>query len=130
MQIRIQATNTCWLPATTSDRLPLVLVMTAPSSSTKTLRRTWRVVAAAPITANDTIGLSYSRGSVDIDEGETYDAKGWGVSYSHAMSKRTNVYATYGQMSQDNELNNHPDYSFALEDSYERAFRVGMRHFF
>lgn len=93
------------------------------------VRKTWRVTAAAPITANDTIGLSYSRGSVDIDEGETYKAKGWGLSYSHAMSKRTNVYATYGQMSQDNELNN-TKYSFALADSYERAFRVGMRHFF
>ncbi len=93
------------------------------------VRKTWRVTAAAPITANDTIGLSYSRGSVDIDEGESYDAKGWGLSYSHAMSKRTNVYATYGQMSQDNELNN-TKYSFALADSYERAFRVGMRHFF
>jgi predicted porin len=78
------------------------------------VRKTWRVTAAAPITANDTIGLSYSRGSVDIDEGESYDAKGWGLSYSHAMSKRTNVYATYGQMSQDNELNKGADYSLQL----------------
>lgn len=57
------------------------------------VRKTWRVTAAAPITANDTVGLSYSRGKVDIDAGETYDAKGWGLSYSHAMSKRTNVYS-------------------------------------
>lgn len=97
------------------------------------VRKTWRVTAAAPITANDTVGLSYSRGKVDIDAGETYDAKGWGLSYSHAMSKRTNVYATYGQMSQDNELNKGAvaqAYNFALDQSYERAFVVGMRHFF
>lgn len=96
------------------------------------VRKTWRINVGAPITANDTIALSYSRAKIDWNSDwgmEDGKAKGWGLSYSHAMSKRTNVYATYGTVSQNDILEGSP-YDQAISGSYERAFKVGMRHFF
>lgn len=96
------------------------------------VRKTWRINVGAPITANDTIALSYSRAKIDWNSDwgmEDGKAKGWGLSYSHAMSRRTNVYATYGTVSQNDILEDSP-YDQAISGSYERAFKVGMRHFF
>lgn len=100
-------------------------------------RKAWRINVGAPVTANDTVALSYSQAkyTASVVEG-SYKAKGWGVSYSHAMSKRTNIYATYGKMSQDDELDEtvFSNAFGASEDTdnlgYESSFKVGMRHFF
>lgn len=100
-------------------------------------RKAWRINVGAPVTANDTVALSYSQAkyTASVVEG-SYKAKGWGVSYSHAMSKRTNIYATYGKMSQDDEMDGSSiSQAFgASEDSnyigYESTFKVGLRHFF
>ena len=100
-------------------------------------RKAWRINVGAPITANDTVALGYSHAKLSFsDDDQSYKASGWGVSYSHAMSKRTNIYATYGQMSQSDELDftKYTQAFGASKDSdylgYERAFKVGVRHFF
>lgn len=92
------------------------------------VKKTWRINVGAPITANDTVALSYSRAKMDWDAGGSDKARGWGASYSHALSKRTNVYATYGSVSVDDGLEGVVGLDGA--DSYEKAFKVGMRHFF
>ncbi len=92
-------------------------------------RYVWRVAVGAPIGANDAVALSYSRSKwTDDAQDGSAKASGWGVSYSHAMSKRTNVYATYGNVSVDDELQGTTGLDGA--GSYESAFKVGMRHFF
>lgn len=100
-------------------------------------RKAWRINVGAPVTANDTVALSYSQAKYNFsDDDQSYKAKGWGVSYSHAMSRRTNIYATYGKMSQDDEMDGtRISQAFgASEDSnyigYESTFKVGLRHFF
>ena len=100
-------------------------------------RKAWRINVGAPVTANDTVALSYSQAKYNFSvDDQSYKAKGWGVSYSHAMSKRTNIYATYGKMSQDDEMDGSKiSQAFgASEDSdyigYESTFKVGLRHFF
>lgn len=91
-------------------------------------RKAWRINVGAPVTANDTVALSYSRVKITDDADVSAKASGWGVSYSHAMSKRTNIYATYGKMSQNDAMES--NYNQAWSHGYESAFKVGMRHFF
>ena len=96
----------------------------------KDVRKAWRIAVGAPVTANDTVALSYSRVKYDwVGTSDDGKASGWGVSYSHAMSKRTNIYATYGKLSENDALEA-SDYTEAFNDTYESAFKVGMRHFF
>ena len=57
------------------------------------------------------------------------DASSWGVGYVHPMSKRTNLYAAYGAI--DNE--NGAGYTVANNSesgSGDRAFNLGLRHSF
>lgn len=92
------------------------------------VKKTWRINVGAPITANDTVALSYSRAKMDWDAGGSDKARGWGASYSHALSKRTNVYATYGSVNVDDGLEGVVGLDGA--GTYEKAVKVGMRHFF
>lgn len=93
--------------------------------------KTWRVNIGAPISANDAVALSYSRQKVDYDAaGSDAKGSGWGLSYSHAMSKRTNVYATYGHVSLNDTAEATGDVGMDGAGTYRSAFKVGMRHFF
>ena len=106
----------------------------------KDVRKAWRINVGAPITANDTVALSYSRVKYSYEDSDVASGKasGWGVSYSHAMSKRTNIYATYGKMSQNDAIEHGTDSQAfnqvkgddGLQYGYESAFKVGVRHFF
>ena len=91
-------------------------------------RYVWRVNVGAPIGASDAVALSYSRAKYDISGAGDYKADGWGVSYSHILSKRTNVYATYGQV--DSKDNGVFVQGIDGAGTYEKAFKVGVRHFF
>lgn len=94
--------------------------------------KTWRVNIGAPISANDAVALSYSRQKLDHADAALSDSKGsgWGVSYSHAMSKRTNIYATYGHVSLNSTAEAEGDVEMDGAGTYRSAFKVGMRHFF
>jgi predicted porin len=69
-------------------------------------------------------------GIAGTPEGET-----WGIAYVHPLSKRTNLYATYGQTDNKNGAAfglNYSGSSVAAGDinSTPRAFAVGVRHLF
>lgn len=89
------------------------------------IRKAWRINVGAPIGANDSVALSYSRVKVSLDAGGSDKASGLGLSYNHNLSKRTNVYATYGQVQSESgaDIAN-------VTDGYDRAFKVGVRHQF
>ncbi len=93
-------------------------------------RYVWRVTAGMPIGAADAVALSYNRTKAEVAAGGTQKASGWGVSYSHVLSKRTNVYATYGALSQDDDNVNPVNLGVTDGNTYQKAFKVGMRHFF
>jgi predicted porin len=82
-------------------------------------RTAWRLNVGAPIGANDYVGLSYSHAK-DTTAAGSFKESGWGLSYNHNLSKRTNFYASYGKGNQDVTLN----------DSYQQALAVGVRHQF
>lgn len=86
------------------------------------VRKAYRINGGFAITPNDQVSLSYMRVKEDYSTTTDLKASGVGLSYSHAMSKRTNVYASYGKVSQNDDS--------ALYDGYKSMFKVGLRHQF
>ncbi len=84
-------------------------------------RTAWRVNGGFAITPNDQVSLSYMRLKYKGDD-LVGKANGFGASYSHMLSKRTNVYASYGKVDQNDDT--------AGYVGYESMFKVGMRHQF
>ncbi len=90
-------------------------------------RKQWTVGAMFDITAKDRISVNYARGKNEFfDSSDDEKQRFWGVSYFHDLSKRTNLYAGYGSLSQsgDNVV------KYGVNDTYEKAFQVGLRHQF
>jgi len=88
-------------------------------------RTAWRLNVGAPIGANDYVGLDYSRAKLSYLVGDNDTHAGWGLSYNHNLSKRTNFYASYGKVNQNND-----GLQYSLSDSYQQALAVGIRHQF
>lgn len=112
-----------YVRSTWSDSASFVPVLPAVASILNNdgleKRTAWRVNVGAPIGANDYVGLSYSRAK-NTTAADSFKESGWGLSYNHNLSKRTNFYASYGKGNQDVTLN----------DSYQQALAVGVRHQF
>ena len=90
-------------------------------------RKQWTVGAMFDITAKDRISVNYARGKNEFFDNRSDEKQSiWGVSYFHDLSKRTNLYAGYGDMSQsgDNTV------KYGIDSAYEKAFQVGLRHRF
>jgi predicted porin len=85
-------------------------------------RTAYRLNVGAPIGATNVVAISYSRVKYDIGASPDRKASGIGLSFHHMMSKRTNVYASYGDVSQSD--------STAAYTGYEKLFKVGVRHQF
>ena len=89
-------------------------------------RTAYRINVGAPIGANDAVALSYLHAKQTYLLGAAdQSAKGFGLSYTHNLSKRTNLYASYGQVNQDDGVA-----VTAVNGTYEKAFKVGLRHQF
>ena len=91
-------------------------------------RKQWTVGAMFDITARDRVSVNYARGKNEFFSAATSDEKQsiWGISYFHDLSKRTNIYAGYGDLSQDSDNS----VKYGIDASYEKAFQVGLRHKF
>ena len=89
-------------------------------------RTAWRINIGAPIGANDAVALSYSRAKQKYENDPSDSMSGWGLSYNHNLSKRTNLYASYGQVNQDEDNT----VLAGVNGSYQKAFKVGLRHQF
>lgn len=119
----------------TKDKNP-----TAGQSDQK--RKSWMLGLTAPVSEAGKVLFSYNRtkfddGTVGPDE----KASQWALGYSHSLSKRTSVYATYAKISTNNEAEG--SYSLGqgnpgewttgsdgFDRSYTSGFNVGIRHNF
>ena len=101
---------------------------------TKEDRKQWQLGVSAPISSNGTLALSYARAKIGYNDGNDDDKVSfWGVGYLHTLSKRTSLYAAYGDISQsdDNITKSRIDGSTTTSDAgYQSAFNVGIRHNF
>lgn len=93
-------------------------------------RKQWTVGAMFKIGAKDRVGVQYARGTNEFFAAGTDDEKArmWGVNYFHDLSKRTNIYAGYGNLSQDSD--NTVKYGLDGQGTYQKAIQVGLRHQF
>jgi predicted porin len=71
----------------------------------------------------------------ELDLAGTPEGETWGIAYVHPLSKRTNLYATYGQTDNKNGGQFGLNYSGSAVaaggvNSTPRAFAVGVRHLF
>ncbi|MEC4722477.1 porin, partial [Noviherbaspirillum sp. CPCC 100848] len=80
---------------------------------------------SAPIGAG-TILASYIRRNDDIGGG-TRDADQWAIGYTHALSKRTNLYTSYARIKNDAAATVGSPAAAGLDPS---IFNVGVRHRF
>lgn len=90
----------------------------------ETDNRNVMVGLTAPLGGAGTLMASYNRNDVrDIDEGATDH---YAIGYSHAVSKRTNLYTSFGYTKNDDGVRLN---AFAPGES-SRLFNVGVRHIF
>ncbi|MDR0674594.1 MAG: porin, partial [Zoogloeaceae bacterium] len=106
---------------------------------TETLK-TWLIGATIPF-GKQAIQVSYSQSKFDPDAPgvSAGKAKQWAVGYTYALSKRTNFYAAYSDINNDNEKDNKPNKvsrGASVGDAsnggggYQRGIQFGLKHTF
>ena len=94
-------------------------------------RKTWRANVSVPITAKDTVTLSYTDSNLERGDGlKDYDASAWGIAYMHALSKRTNLYAAAYTADADQGFIAPGADGDVTYTGFETGFKVGIRHQF
>ena len=98
-------------------------------------RDVWVLTGGFDITAKDHIALSYSASDSDWDYvgiagDKNYDADAWGISYTHLLSKRTNIYASAYTADAPEGFIGTDDYNNATVSGFETAIKFGVRHQF
>jgi len=110
----------------------------ANTAEIKDTRKQWQLGASTPIGANGLLAVNYAQAKIHYRSAATSDDKQrfWGVAYFHNLSKRTNIYTAYGDISQ-NDSNQTASKAYygpsATANSghgYQQAFTVGLRHQF
>ena len=98
----------------------------------RTKRDQWQLGVSVPFGSADSVALNYAQGTTKYNSMKPTwgDDKSsiWGVAYFHDLSKRTNVYVAYGDISQND--NNHVKLGLDGQGTYQQAFQVGMKHSF
>ena len=88
-------------------------------------RKFWALGVKVPVTPKDSVRLGYGQAKSEYWGNGTGDetSKVFTVTYLHELSKRTNIYALYGNVNSDDEIN-------SVKDGYKQAISVGLRHLF
>jgi len=94
--------------------------------------RQWFVAVSAPVGAAGTVMATYGRNTLDTDVNGASDEKArkWGIGYSHALSKRTNLYAMYGSIGTNTAAKGDFSVSGVNAQNYTRGMSAGIRHSF
>ena len=97
-------------------------------------RAQWHLGVSVPVTPKDIVAVNYAHAKIDYNNTWSDDTTGfWGVGYLHSLSKRTSLYAAYGDIYQDddNHVKSRLDGPTTTTSAgYQRAFTVGIRHDF
>lgn len=91
----------------------------------------WALGVKVPFGAKDSVALGYGQvtnkyyGGLNLDDDKAHK---FGITYLHTMSKRTNIYALYGNVGSD-EIGASKAHAYSM-GGYKNAFNVGIRHQF
>ena len=105
-------------------------------TETKDYRNQWTIGAMVPLGSKDRIGLNYARADVEFITAGVASQKQsqYGVTYYHDLSKRTNLWAAYGHITQDNSgVANSMDSALDPvnnDGQYRNGIQVGLSHAF
>ena len=100
-------------------------------------RKQWQIGVSALITPKDLISINFAHADINYNDRVTFDDDSIGfrgIGYQHSLSKRTTLYAAYGDISQDED-----NYTKARLDStsptvtnrgFQSAFALGFCHNF
>jgi predicted porin len=107
--------------------------------------KSWMVGAAMPL-GKHTFLVSYNRSKLENDpyvgDGDSdYTVRQWALGYKYNLSKRTNLFAAYANISQDSglehaEINGSRKFAAGVGDNsnagdgYQNGFQFGIRHTF
>jgi predicted porin len=91
----------------------------------------WQLGVIVPVSTAGNVHVAYGRATVDAVAGGSDDSNSWAVAYTHAMSKRTTLYAGYNRTTNDNGL----QYGVVGAEAgatgeTSNVFVAGMRHTF
>ena len=90
----------------------------------------WMIGVSAPVGAAGKVMASYNSASIDVGAADDQEARQWAVGYEHSLSKRTNLYAAYA------DIKNEDGATFSTGDAsngglgYQEGLSVGVRHKF
>jgi predicted porin len=117
---------------------PITALLPTGYDETETLK-TWLVGVTVPF-GKHAILASYSKSKFDDASGDSAgNAKQWALGYTYALSKRTNFYAAYSDISNDNEKANKANKvqrgastGDASNDGqgYQNGIQFGLKHTF
>ena len=94
-------------------------------------RTQWTAGVMIPVSARARVAVAYAYGEdqfLSSANRKDEDQSMWGISAFYDLSKRTNLYAAYGDISQDQD--NKYLVGIDGQDKYQKAFQVGVRHQF
>lgn len=105
------------------------------SSDHRDTRKQWMLGASTPIGANGTLAVSYAHAKLSYNNESDDTSSFWGVGYLHTLSKRTSLYAAYGDINQDKTNTYKSRFEGGISKTatdavYQTAFNVGIRHNF
>ncbi|MFT3848172.1 MAG: porin [Propionivibrio sp.] len=98
-------------------------------------RKQWLLGASTPIGAKGVLAASYAHATLSYDNASDDTSSFWGIGYLHALSKRTRLYAAYGDINQDKDNTYKSRFEGGISNKatdavYQTAFNVGIRHDF
>ncbi len=93
-------------------------------------RKQWQVGASFPVSAKGTFAVAYTKAKNEYlaGKGKDDDIKHFGIGYWYMLSKKTALYAAYGQISQSE--NNHRKTYFDEDGAYSKGIQTGLRYKF
>lgn len=97
-------------------------------------RKQWQLGVSVPFGANDMVAVNYAQGKTSYNSLQPTwgDDKSsiWGIAYYHDLSKRTNIYVAYGDISQNSDNHQKVYIDGNANATYQQAFQVGIKHSF
>ena len=98
-------------------------------------RKFWALGVKVPLTPKDSLRVGYGQAKstywkdsagypISVDGNSSETSKVFTLTYLHELSKRTNVYALYGNVRSDDDI-------YSVDgNGYKQAISVGLRHLF
>lgn len=86
----------------------------------------WGIAAGIPVGPTGSVAVQYAKSKMDIND---KDSKSWSIAYIHGLSKRTDVYAGYNRVNNDDAIAR-ASITVPTAGDTASAFGFGLRHRF